>query len=150
MRNFAFALHNARHSLQLPGSCFKKDDWTPLPCGPLSPNLLVANQFQALLTSLSACFSTFAHATQYSIGFRLYLGLQVNDSCVHTTFSSDATLELGSPNALLPTRLSRFIAPPSRGLRLSTLVLNAGPNTTSVPMLPQAVRFALFHFRSRY
>lgn len=45
---------------------------------PFAPHLNVATQFQTLFTLLSQYFSVFARATQFAIGLRLYLGLEVN------------------------------------------------------------------------
>lgn len=87
-------MHNACHGLELPGSCFKKYDGTPVALRhPFTPRLVVAIQFQALFTDLSVCFSTFAYATKFAIGLELYLALEVNDSRLHAAMPSDATLD---------------------------------------------------------
>ena len=52
----------------------------------------VINQFQTLLTYLSAYFSTFPHGTKYAIGLRVYLVLGVNDTHIHT----------GNPTGITP------------------------------------------------
>ena len=42
LRVIAFAMLNARHCLELLGSCFKKDDATPVVVIPFTPHLIVA------------------------------------------------------------------------------------------------------------
>ena len=64
LRDFGFPMRIARHSHKLLGSCFEKYDPTSvLLRGPFMLNLIVAMQFQALLTPVSGCFSVFPLGT---------------------------------------------------------------------------------------
>ena len=81
-----------RHSQQLPGSCFEKNDGTLVYLSSRTPLRVIASegvipsthrltvtiQFRALLTGLSACFSVFAHATSSLSVSDYYLGLGVD------------------------------------------------------------------------
>lgn len=69
LRKFGFPVHNARHNLELLGSCFKKYDGTMVGLRhPFLPRLIVATQFQSLCTDIS-CF-LFNVCSRYQVCYR--------------------------------------------------------------------------------
>lgn len=79
--------------------------------------------------SLSRVLFTFPSRYSYAIGFRTYLGLEVDGPQIHTTFPSSATQDTLTPFLVTPTGLSPCIVLLSSRIRVTRRRLKECPIT---------------------